>query len=1310
MHTSDNCTIAGSPQSATFKQSNCYINANDNSGCGSLMDDTTASPNNYGSGFNQNQGGVYATEWTSEYVKHWWFPRGTIPSSITNGAPDVSQFGLPAVDQQGACDIDSHFQNMSIIINIDFCGAWAGNVYSQYSNCPQNTSVSSLDSCVDFVGNNPTQLVEAYFEINSIRVYQMPSGVATTSTYSTSLSSVTFIDGTNTIPKGMGGTTSTGTPPPYTGPISSSTSTSAISMPTGAICPDYNNTIVTNTNGEDYSIACGFDYDGGANLDVYVLSSFQACLDQCDSVSGCREVAYSGNACYAKPNPGSLVADSGTNVGIRVAGLAPSQATSSSVMSSMSPAGSSSSMGSSSVGVSSSSVAGSSSATTSSSMTGSSSSSLAPPEPLSSSTSTSGTTTSSHTSTAASPSSITMMSYSTAPASSSTAMSSSSPATTASAIPLSSASCPSSDGDLVTDDCGVTYILGCGSDTQASANGIYQAVSSFADCFKLCSDGTAGPCSAFTFVSSTKYCYLKSSGSVRFVAGGNPSAGLISGIQPQYLYQGQDTSSPRSTSRSCAVPTSLMSSSSLMWASSSSRSTSSQGVTMGSSRSVGASSSSSITVSSTAMMISSSVFPSRSYGMTSYYTTQVYNKTTLSVSGGVTSSMGVPVGETSLVVSSVEESSSEASAPALTTTSSDTTTSPSATGGTCPTASADICGSSSSQNVCSSSSGSTYSVACGYAYDGAVIDDSLIGRLRNSSNAASNSTLLKRIAAPDFGTCQNYCDTTTDCVAVNYFDGNCTLFSEVTGVHQKAGSIIAAQPASYTPTCPDFGGQIYVDSDDQPYTISCYTYFTGNDVRAPIYEASFTDCLPHCDMLSGCNGVLYDMNARLCYLKRAISGTVQTDFNVIVAAKNVSPAPGVGGGTVTITPTLVIVPTVTKTPSLSDGVTETATVGPTTTLISTLTPGQYMPSGSDNTVTVAPTTTLLSTLPPGGSITTVSNGSQTGSYYIYTTTPSSALQSGGAGGGCTASICFDCCIVPTVVEDCGGSLTSSSGSIVGSDAPTGSGSLITATAGGSGTCRPYIIPGTGTTTVFTTHTITSCGPQSICPNPGYGVIGGSTSYPGATIVTTTNSNGNSITYTAIPTGGQGGSGSSGSGDNGTSGNGSGGSGSGGYGGSGSNNGTLPTCPLADGSSYIDSMGSQYIIQCGILYTDRTLDTKTQPRLTDCMASCDMYNVMNMAASEEDLCLGISWIEGQASDNCLLKAGSTSVKMPETHSARLTKRPTTPGGGGWGSGSGNGGGTVGITSVSGVATATGGGSGGSGGGGSGPGTGKIFDTR
>jgi hypothetical protein len=48
-------------------------------------------------------------QWTSQFIKLWFFPRGAIPASITAGAPDVSAFGTPQANfDGGSCDIDSY--------------------------------------------------------------------------------------------------------------------------------------------------------------------------------------------------------------------------------------------------------------------------------------------------------------------------------------------------------------------------------------------------------------------------------------------------------------------------------------------------------------------------------------------------------------------------------------------------------------------------------------------------------------------------------------------------------------------------------------------------------------------------------------------------------------------------------------------------------------------------------------------------------------------------------------------------------------------------------------------------------------------------------------------------------------------------------------------------------------------------------------------------------------------------------------------------------------------------------------------------
>ncbi|KAF2221715.1 putative endo-1,3(4)-beta-glucanase, partial [Elsinoe ampelina] len=171
LHTSAGCTIAGSGATGTFQTSNCDQAANGNTGCG-FRANRANNPNNFGDEFNSNGGGMYVTEWTSNYIQIWFFPRNRIPTSISQGAPNITEFGQPTALFQG-CNIDRYFNNHSMVINTDFCGSWAGNVYNQFPNCPQNPSISGWDACVDYVGNNPQAFQDAYWQINSIQVYQM---------------------------------------------------------------------------------------------------------------------------------------------------------------------------------------------------------------------------------------------------------------------------------------------------------------------------------------------------------------------------------------------------------------------------------------------------------------------------------------------------------------------------------------------------------------------------------------------------------------------------------------------------------------------------------------------------------------------------------------------------------------------------------------------------------------------------------------------------------------------------------------------------------------------------------------------------------------------------------------------------------------------------------------------------------------------------------------------------------------------------------------------------------------------------------
>ncbi|KAG8706067.1 hypothetical protein FRC11_008536 [Ceratobasidium sp. 423] len=149
---------------ATTTLTDCNWQVNSNSGCG--VKNPLA--NSYGPAFNTNGGGWYAMERTSTYIKVWFWPRNsaTVPSQVKNGASsiDTSTWGTPfAAFVNTSCDINAKFGPNNIIINLTFCGDWAGSVYSS-SGCPS--------TCVDYVNNNPAAFKDAYWDIAALRVYQ----------------------------------------------------------------------------------------------------------------------------------------------------------------------------------------------------------------------------------------------------------------------------------------------------------------------------------------------------------------------------------------------------------------------------------------------------------------------------------------------------------------------------------------------------------------------------------------------------------------------------------------------------------------------------------------------------------------------------------------------------------------------------------------------------------------------------------------------------------------------------------------------------------------------------------------------------------------------------------------------------------------------------------------------------------------------------------------------------------------------------------------------------------------------------------
>ena len=124
LHTGNTFKVLQQDQTGTPNGNDCqyYPNAANNNAAGCTSFDKRAA--SYGPDFNSAGGGVYALEWKSDAIKIWFFPRGSIPSDISSGSPQPSNWGTPSSIFNGPnANIDANFKNHRIIFDTTFCGS-----------------------------------------------------------------------------------------------------------------------------------------------------------------------------------------------------------------------------------------------------------------------------------------------------------------------------------------------------------------------------------------------------------------------------------------------------------------------------------------------------------------------------------------------------------------------------------------------------------------------------------------------------------------------------------------------------------------------------------------------------------------------------------------------------------------------------------------------------------------------------------------------------------------------------------------------------------------------------------------------------------------------------------------------------------------------------------------------------------------------------------------------------------------------------------------------------------------------------------
>ncbi|KAG4431871.1 hypothetical protein IFR05_012648 [Cadophora sp. M221] len=164
LHTSPGCSLqsSGALSSSTLSTPDCNAGSA-GEGC-SLK---TTNKQGYGTGFNAVGGGVYAMEWTALAIKVFFFTRNSIPADISSGNPNPKTWGVPVGSFSGSgCSIDSHFKNHQIIFDTTFCGAWAGQAWND------GACAALAPTCEAYVAANPQAFAQAYWLINSVKVYQ----------------------------------------------------------------------------------------------------------------------------------------------------------------------------------------------------------------------------------------------------------------------------------------------------------------------------------------------------------------------------------------------------------------------------------------------------------------------------------------------------------------------------------------------------------------------------------------------------------------------------------------------------------------------------------------------------------------------------------------------------------------------------------------------------------------------------------------------------------------------------------------------------------------------------------------------------------------------------------------------------------------------------------------------------------------------------------------------------------------------------------------------------------------------------------
>lgn len=167
LHTTPNCTMPKVRlQTGSTVSTSCDTSVNYNQGCGVSFSEQDS----YGASFNAVGGGFYIMEKSStKGISVWFITRDSL--LLLGGEPPLDLVLLSIPDAYFPtninCDYSEHFNAHRIVFDLTFCGDWAGSE----SVWNASTCAAKASTCDSFVDNNPDEFTEAYWEINSLKIY-----------------------------------------------------------------------------------------------------------------------------------------------------------------------------------------------------------------------------------------------------------------------------------------------------------------------------------------------------------------------------------------------------------------------------------------------------------------------------------------------------------------------------------------------------------------------------------------------------------------------------------------------------------------------------------------------------------------------------------------------------------------------------------------------------------------------------------------------------------------------------------------------------------------------------------------------------------------------------------------------------------------------------------------------------------------------------------------------------------------------------------------------------------------------------------